>query len=80
MKAAYLWLLKNGYLDGRWVKWEEEGMLYPLRYPYMIGVYHTGDVLRGTGFNDYLNTRPASSLLATEVFKAIKRHDQEIHV
>lgn len=80
MKAAYLWLLQNGYLDQRWVECEKEGSLYPGKYPYMIGVYEDGGVMQGLGFGRYLNTQPASSLLVTEVFKAIKRHDHEIHV
>lgn len=80
LKAAYQWLLKNGYLDQRWVELEKEGSLFPRKYPYTIGVSKTGSVMMGTSFNDCLNTQPASSLLATEIFKAIKRNDHEIHV
>lgn len=73
MEAAYKWLLNNDYLDDKWVRFEKEGILYPKGYPYMIGVYHSGDVVRGIGFGEYQNTIPAASLLPNEMLKALKR-------
>lgn len=57
----------------------DEDITYKV-FPYAIGVAN-GDVgvSRGSVWF-YTDVKPASSLLATEVFKAIKRHDQEIHV
>jgi len=46
----------------------------------MVGVHKSGHVDKGIDYTGYQNTKPASTLLVTEVFKAIKKYDTQVHL